>query len=86
MKQSSTTFVYHQNNYELVKFTESDFANWEVFEYSINGRGDKVFGFTDARFTPTQAEHMAKHCLLNFGAGVIEGRRQIKQEVKDLIT
>ncbi|MCA1800726.1 MAG: hypothetical protein LC650_05480 [Actinobacteria bacterium] len=87
MKQiSSTTFGYHQRNYELVKFGESDFVQWEVFNYSIEGRGDKVFSFTDARFTTTQAEHMAKHCLLNYGAGVIEGRRQIKQEVKDLIT
>ncbi|MCA1800106.1 MAG: hypothetical protein LC650_02285 [Actinobacteria bacterium] len=83
---SSTTFLYHQRSYDLVKYEQGEFAEWVVYEYSINGRGLKVFGFTDARFTPTQAEHMAKHCLLNFGAGVIEGRKQIKQEVKDIIT
>ncbi|MCA1800298.1 MAG: hypothetical protein LC650_03305 [Actinobacteria bacterium] len=82
---SSSTFLYHQRSYELVQFKKVEFVEWAVFEYSINGRGDKLFGFTDARFTPTQAEHVAKHCLLNYHSGIMEGRKQLKQEVKDLL-
>jgi len=86
MKQiSSSTFVYHQRSYELVKHGEADFANWTVYLYTVEGRGEKVFSFTDARFSPTQAEHVAKHCLLNYGAGVQDGRKQLKQELRKLV-
>lgn len=85
MKQVSVIFQYHNRSYDLVKIGSDEFVRWEVYTYSINGRGEKLFGFTDVKFNYEQAEHVAKHIMLNYESGVQAGRKQIKQELKNLV-
>ena len=86
MKQiSSTTLQYHDKTYDLAKFEAAGIVEWRVYDYSINGRGSLVFGFTDAAFSQHQAEHMAKHMLRLYNRGWADGRSALKQAMRDLV-
>lgn len=87
MQTAEVGFQYHDGTYRLVKYTQVDISYWRVYEYDFdtNSRSLQVAEFTDLRYDMPQAKHMAKHLLRMYRLGKEAGRREIKQELKNLV-
>lgn len=85
MQKVSVLFGYQSDSFELVKYEQGEMAYWRVHEAYFHGRGLQVAEFTDVKFNFEQAEHVAKHLLRMYRLGKEAGRKEIKQELRNLV-